>query len=84
MRLDRPEILASASALLLLLLAVGGYAFSSQIFEGPEYEWARLSTSFAFTALGLFVFIWQATDSFIGEKIKLNYKNIHELKIGGE
>lgn len=84
MRLDKPEILASASALLLFLLAVGGYAFSAQIFEGPEYEWARLSTSIAFTALGLFVFIWQATDNFIGEKIKLIYKNIHELKIGGE
>jgi two-component system phosphate regulon sensor histidine kinase PhoR len=84
MRLDKPLQLA-----IILSLSIGGTTFGITSFlrlaydiEGVPYYITAL-LSFTITVLSFFL-IRLGVESFIYSKIKLIYKNIHELKVGAE
>lgn len=84
MKFERPEVLAIVSAILLLVLGSIIYQLVGISFPEYQFQWPHILITAFLTAIGLFLFIWRTTDKFISEKVKLIYKNIHELKIGGE
>lgn len=84
MRLDKPEVLAFYAALLLIIMGVSSYFMLEAFLPANQTPWVMPLVSFGLSALGLFLFIWRVTERFISEKVKLIYKNIHELKMGSE
>lgn len=84
MRLDKPEILAFYSALILLLVGLLSFFVLESIFAEHKGAFWIVLLSFALAALTVFTFTWRLTERFINKKVKLIYKNIHELKIGSE
>lgn len=84
MRLDRPEILASLAALLAVILGILVYWLSGYALPSEQQAEMRFAISMVVMGMGLFAAVWQLTDRFIYDKVKLIYKNIHELKIGSE
>ena len=84
MRLDKPEVLAFYAALLLMVMGVASYFLMDAVLPSKPAHWLLALLSLGFSALGMFLFIWRVTERFISEKVKLIYKNIHELKMGSE
>lgn len=84
MRLDKPEVLAFYAALLLMVMGVASYFLMDVVLPSKPAHWLLALLSLGFSALGMFLFIWRVTERFISEKVKLIYKNIHELKMGSE
>jgi two-component system phosphate regulon sensor histidine kinase PhoR len=84
MRLDKPITLA-----LILSLSLGGITFGItsllrliyNIAEVPYYITGVLSMAITLIS---FLLIRMGVENFIYAKIKLIYKNIHELKVGSE
>ncbi|NVK05768.1 MAG: sensor histidine kinase [Flavobacteriia bacterium] len=83
MRLDKPEVLSALAAALLGVLTTGGYWLGSLALETPFNLFIALGLLIGVALLGFF-FTRFIIHQFIYAKVKLIYKNIHELKLGSD
>lgn len=83
MRIDRPEVLAAFVALLLGIFTGGGYLLGNY-FLGTEQNLYVALGLFAGSIAISFVSVRFVIYQFIYAKVKLIYKNIHELKLGSD
>lgn len=83
MRLEKPEVLSALAAILLGFLAAFGYWVGSLTLESQFNLFMALGLLIGVALLGFF-FTRFIIHQFIYEKVKLIYKNIHELKLGSD
>lgn len=83
MRFDRPAILAvTVSILMGAILLITGVVLSFVIDNLIHWNEVLLLTGWAMIIV--FVLIRYAVDQFIYSKVKIIYKNIHDLKVGSD
>lgn len=83
MRLDRPIVLAFVVSLILgIIVLVTGAVLSLIIVD--FIHWIEILLLTLWAMIVVFVLIRYAVDQFIYSKVKIIYKNIHQLKIGSE
>lgn len=83
MRVERPEVLAAFVAALLGILTAAGYWLGSYILNLPISYGMMLGMFMAVTGV-CFLAVRFVILQFIYAKVKLIYKNIHELKLGSD
>ncbi len=83
MRLDKPEIIAAFVALALGLVTALGYWIGSLVLDQEPTLSLALILLFGLAILSFFA-VRFVLHQFIYEKVKLIYKNIHELKLGSD
>lgn len=83
MKFDRPVILALViSALLGAIILVTGIVIS---FFAPEFiQWEQAGILTLWAMLVVFLLVRYAVNQFIYSKVKIIYKNIHDLKVGSD
>lgn len=83
MRVERPELLAAVVAILLGILSSLGYWLGSLILNLPVSYGMMLGMFIGVTSV-CFLAVRFVILQFIYAKVKLIYKNIHELKLGSD
>ncbi|KAB2813697.1 sensor histidine kinase [Phaeocystidibacter luteus] len=83
MRIEKPEVLATLVAIALGLLTSGGYWLGTAILSIEFNYVLALALLIGVTSL-TFIFVRFVIQQFIYAKVKLIYKNIHELKLGSD
>jgi two-component system phosphate regulon sensor histidine kinase PhoR len=83
MRLDRPAILAlTVSFIMGVILLIIGLAIDSIVQN--LIEWKQLGFMIVLAMILVFILIRYTVDQFIYSKVKIIYKNIHDLKVGSD
>ncbi len=83
MQLNKPEVLAALVALAVGFLSALGYWLGTLVMAYTFYWTITLSLFIGVSALTFFASRF-VIHQFIYEKVKLIYKNIHELKLGSD
>lgn len=83
MRLEKPSILASTLGLIIALVVGGLIWLFTWWGNGNVRPWLILSAS-VLTGISAYFLIRFAVEEFIYSKVKIIFKNIHELKVGND
>ena len=83
MNFEKPQILALVVALALGVFTLGAAALAHLIWDWPVH-WPFIALLGAAISILAFFLVYFAVEQFIYQKVKIIYKNIHELKIGND
>lgn len=83
MRLDKPQILAFLLSLFFTVFLVASLVLL-KMYLNASISWSAILVLVITSFLLFFVSIRYTVEQFIYQKVKIIYKNIHELKVGNE
>ncbi len=83
MRFERPNILALSVSLLLGLLVLGSVILINT-FTKADLDWTAITMLTLWATIISFLLVRFSVEQFIYNKVKIIYKNIHELKVGDD
>lgn len=83
MNFEKPQFLAVVIALVLGVFVIGAAALMQALWQWP-LQWPPVLLLSAAVATLAFFLVHYAVEQFIYHKVKIIYKNIHELKVGND
>ncbi len=83
MRFERPNIFAFTISILIGILVAVLLLFLFQLHQHPVY-WGEIIVTVLVVVVASYLLIRYAVERFIYNKVKIIYKNIHKLKVGGK
>jgi two-component system phosphate regulon sensor histidine kinase PhoR len=80
MKKNNPQIIALKITLFLWIFYFLSYTVDIVFFSTDDFNWIFLAITSTLLFVVVYLVVWQAIENFIYKKIRILYKNIHNLK----